>query len=468
MSSLPISPTTVGGWRLAAPAAATGVDRIATLLACLFAAEVILGGPGYWMVGGVSLRKALFMLNLAWFGLSWATGRFRMRHGELMLMAGLLIVSVIWIGLVPLVRNPGQLPMAFQDGSPLATLMIGVFFAAFFRHRPGPWRLFVRTVAASLGLVAAANIGLWAIGMSSEAGNFIAQGIALYWFTLGNLDLAPPLYVGVMPDGFFRVMWITAILYVPALLFCIAARRGWGIVLFTLALLATYTRALWLAALIAVLLAQLLSTRRERFVDVRIVLAMLLLGGLAAPVMLFSSLAADQDGLLGVLAARLGSSFSDSSANERFEQVGPLIDAWMRAPFFGLGFGAQASLIRSDEAPYSYELTVLALLMKVGVAGLLVLMLGFGTLWASAAVVSRTADGRRSREACAGLAAAVAFLLAASTNPFLLNFVGMSVMGYLFLRLQLERPAASERRRGTAPVSAGRPRPARRRRPPAA
>lgn len=336
----------------------------------------------------------------------------------------------IWMLLVPVLNDPRQLALAIQDGLPLFMGVLGVLVAAYVRERPLAWLMIHRTVGISLAITAVLNIALWVVGMTGEAGNIAAQAAALVWFTLGRIDLEPPLYIGLMPDGFFRAMWITGTLYMPALMICIA-RRNWCLVLlFSVALVATYTRSLWLATAIGVLIAQLLSHPRKPYLTARMLAGTAILG---AAVVAGSATVAGQSqaaDFLGTLTTRLSSVFSDSSAEERYEQVGPLIDAWESSPIVGHGFGAHASVIRSEDAPFSYEMTVLALMMKLGAAGLLAFVAVLSAAWI------RTAGGtgiRRNRVACASLGSILAFLLAAATNPFLLNFVGMSFLSYAFI-----------------------------------
>lgn len=405
------------------------------VLACLFTIELIIGGPGYWMVGNFSIRKLLFAANFAWFIGLWSIGRIRLGRGELLVVSALLALLLGWVVIIPLSGGPTQLSMALQDGSPLATAFLAVLYQGFFRRRRRSWQRFCTVATASLVFVAIANIALWCVGMSGDTGDFLAQGAALYWFTLGKLDLEPPLYVGLMPDGFFRAMWITGTLYLPALLYCIAARRKLGVLLFTAALLATYTRALWLAAVLGIVVAQALSPRHRRFIDSRIALAMMVVAVVGLSTLLLGSAVGDSDSVVSLLSARLGSTFSDQSANERFDQIGPLLEKWSQAPWLGNGFGAHASLVRSDDAPYSYELTVLALLMKMGVVGLLCVLVLLAGLWFSGWLASRSNGSAR---ASAGLAAILAFSAAAATNPFLLNFVGMSALSFMIIRLHAE------------------------------
>lgn len=414
----------------------TVLDRLTLVLLATFAVEIIVGGPGLWLVGGVGVRRTLFVLSMVALLAHWLLGSIRLTGGELAVTLGVGVTLVVWVLLVPQLaqHNPA---LSFQDGAPLATAWLGVLAAAFFRTRFAQWEALKRIVGRTLAVVAVLNIALWAVGMSGDGGDVLAQLIALYWFTLGQLDLSPPLYVGLMPDGFFRAMWITAILYVPALMFCLAARRPWGVVLFGTALLVTYTRSLWLATAIALVLAQVVSRPDARFFDARaFAIALLGLASVAASLLLFAGGA--DGGLLSTVAERVATTFSDTSADERYEQVEPLISAWQSSPLWGKGFGAAASLIRSDDAPYSYELTMLALLMKMGIVGVSSLVVATLALWASAWSKGRARTHAQPRRFSAALASIVALLLAGSTNPFLLNFVGMSALSFLFVSLHLD------------------------------
>lgn len=418
------------------------VASLSTFLVCVFAAEMILGGPGYWGIGSFSFRKLLFTANFAWFLVLWAVGVIRMQQRELLIALSISALLAVWMLLVPVANNPQQLPLAIQDGLPLAMGILGVLLAAYFRPRADAWKAVEKTVAVTLCVSAFLNILLWLVGMTGESGNFAAQAAALVWFTLGRIDLDPPLYVGLMPDGFFRAMWITGTLYMPALMICLARRKWLGVALFSLALIATYTRSLWLATLIGVAVAQLISHPKARYLTGKMVAAAAILGAIAlGSILSFAGNSATSD-FLSTLTTRISTVLSDSSAEERFEQVGPLIDEWETSPLVGHGFGANASIIRSTEAPFSYELTVLALMMKLGLIGLALLALLGGSIWAT--LLARP-NFRRDLVACASLGSIFAFTLAAATNPFLLNFVGMSFLSYAFIIARTEAKACSSR-----------------------
>lgn len=62
----------------------------------------------------------------------------------------------------------------------------------------------------------------------------------------------------------------------------------------------------------------------------------------------------------------------DPSSLERYLQVPALLDKIMHAPLFGSGFGSVASVIRSPERPFLYEVDFLATMMKLGIIGSLI------------------------------------------------------------------------------------------------
>jgi hypothetical protein len=62
-----------------------------------------------------------------------------------------------------------------------------------------------------------------------------------------------------------------------------------------------------------------------------------------------------------------------SSEDERTIQKAYLIDSFRESPILGSGFGAHAGYLRSEERPWTYELTYHQLLFNLGIVGLVVL-----------------------------------------------------------------------------------------------
>jgi hypothetical protein len=90
--------------------------------------------------------------------------------------------------------------------------------------------------------------------------------------------------------------------------------------------------------------------------------------------------------LTTAISLRFSSTVVDSSDQDRAEQTPALEDFFTSAPIFGHGLGSYTrKVIRSDEAPYSYEVQLLAMAGQIGLVGLLALaILGgyyFRGLW---------------------------------------------------------------------------------------
>jgi cell division protein FtsW (lipid II flippase) len=107
--------------------------------------------------------------------------------------------------------------------------------------------------------------------------------------------------------------------------------------------------------------------------------------------------------------------------NPRGEQLRSLLSMFESNQLFGAGLGAVAESIRSERAEYSYELTYVALLAKVGLIGAVaataVATLGF----------SRVFRMRPQARFMAGIATLM-FVLETGSNPYLLNLFGMYLL----------------------------------------
>lgn len=397
-----------------------------------FVVELIVGGPGFWQIGGISLRRTLVTAVTAWLLLLCLLGRCRLRSGHVLLLLSISLFLAVWMLVLPGLHDERRLGHAFQEGFPLALAWTGTLAHAYFVDNPAAWARLRLRAGAALALVAAVSILLWVVGaLLVESPLIVVLGV-LAFFTAGNTDLEPALYVQVMPDGFFRVMWITSVLFPVGLLYCLQARRVAGVWLFALALFVTYTRALWLVAVIGVLIWFFLSRgqrARPRHRPARLVVAALMVAALAV----FDLGRGAESSALHSVVNRVGASASDQSADERIEQIQPLLDAWLSAPVLGHGLGSAApGSERSDVSPFLYELTYLALLMKTGIVGLSMLLALAAALWLRQRVGAQPAHVHAS---------IVAFLLASGTNPYLLNLVGLGLLCFLFIERDLHGAA---------------------------
>jgi hypothetical protein len=400
-------------------------QRATHALLTVFAVELILGGPGYWQVGGLSIRRTLLAVVTVWLLGLLALGRLRLRIGHLCLAGAIALLMLVWIVLIPSLRGAEQMADAVREGLPLAMVFTGILVHAFYSMHPQDWLRLRRTCAQCLVIVAVVTLVMWCIGSLLEEGPVVIVAGAFALMTLGSEIAEPALYIQRMPDGFFRVMWITSVLFVVGLTYAVRHRNVAGVVLFAAALFATYTRALWLVAVVAVIVSECSAprvhhARRQN----RVLMTTLLVVSSLALVVIDLARGTDES-VLYPIGNRLLTTFSDESAEDRVDQAGPLVEAWSRRPLAGAGMGSSApGSIRSDVAAYQYELTYLALLMKLGVLGSLFVL---GML----ATLAWHAGHWRTASHCH--AATAAFLLACSTNPYLLNLVGIGLLCFLFI-----------------------------------
>jgi hypothetical protein len=236
-----------------------GLSKIMSGLMAVFAFELIVGGPGYWQIGGVSIRRSLLLAVLLALVALLVVGQYRLKVGHLILASVTGAFMIVWIVLLPGIHHPGQIGDAVQEGLPLAMLFVGILLHAYYLDRPAEWMLFRSRCSRFLVIIAAASIVVWVVGTFVIEETTLVALAAISFFTLGSERLEPALYIQVMPDGFFRVMWITSTLFALALIYALRSRNLLGACLFSLALFVSYTRALWIAATLGVVLAFVLD-----------------------------------------------------------------------------------------------------------------------------------------------------------------------------------------------------------------
>jgi O-antigen ligase len=224
----------------------------------------------------------------------------------------------------------------------------------------------------------------------------------------------------------FRVFFGNQLMLIPAfglLLAQLAAEGKRRIQLIGLALVLitaylSHTRGVWLglsvlcaAMVVALLLRSAKPALRPPLIAVSIA------GALA--ILAVSSL------LLSGSVGRPGF-LNDESTRQRVEQADPLWSGFTSHPVLGNGLGAAlpSGFERSQDFPWSFELTYLQILFQMGVVGLLaVLWLPARGIWFAG---RELIDSERIRAGpLAGLGGLAGILACTATNPLLLTSVGM-------------------------------------------
>lgn len=119
--------------------------------------------------------------------------------------------------------------------------------------------------------------------------------------------------------------------------------------------------------------------------------------------------------------------FTDNESNlERVYQFHSLMRGIYDNPIFGQGAGAAADYIRSNEMPWAYELSYVAIIFQYGLIGFVVYAVGVVFLcWHLISAVKK--KGRSSFEFYC-LSAFIAFMIANATNPYIFEFDSMWIL----------------------------------------
>lgn len=286
--------------------------------------------------------------------------------------------------------------------------------------------------------------------------NFI-QGIfdGIAAFLQGN-SITPRVVLG--HGGYTRVMFTTSIYLIVGIYIYLKQldKFTWyNILIFIvdiLAIITTVTKSLWFGIIIAFvvyIVVMLIGARKEKKLLKRMIIStvMAVLVVVISNSVLFNH----------IVSIRMENAFvSDSTYTKEFyedeydetdeeaeiekldregaaesnqikiEQVKRLTEKWLHAPIFGWGYGSYVEdYLRSEEAPFSYEMQAFSLLMKIGIVGL--------GIWIAFFVLQiifmvKHNKGKDFNYMASWLFMLVAMAVCVQTNPLLISFTGMSVV----------------------------------------
>jgi hypothetical protein len=188
-------------------------------------------------------------------------------------------------------------------------------------------------------------------------------------------------------------------------------------------------RALWIAVALTPCAILLLSSLTTSFVLMKASGKRFLLGCAAVSVVGLAMLLTLPESAMGVgSVSHLKDAFS--SEDERTIQEPYLIHGFLKSPVFGSGFGAYAGYQRSEERPWTYELTYHNLLFNTGILGTSFLLTLFSLyLMFVVRLLRRFKDG--SAIPFAVLVAFFPLLVGAYSNPYFGSFDFLFFAGLL-------------------------------------
>lgn len=374
--------------------------RLMSFVAIALIVDIIFLGPLGIRVYNIPVRRVLIALLIVMSIVPTLVQR-RTETWQIVFLLSAGLFLIVWGGIVPQM-NGVLLKMTLAEVQPIVALILILPFYQLFRHDGSEY--YFRIIKWCMVPMASIVILVWAA--SNLFGN-IGVGLAMRSFYISMNDTDLGVYIGPMPDGTFRVMLINFIMF--PLMLCYHNKEktnfGWS-AFYALAIFATGTRAfLGVGALIVGV-----SMLRKRPVLAIPLLA--IVSGLA-----FAYMGSMQQLRVFELSSEL------SSTSARYLQYFSLMQLFWEYPIFGAGLGANAIIIRSIEAPYSYELTYVALLAKIGLVGSGIVL--------TAVVTWTTRLMKVTRNWTNILTLIAAIFLMTSTNPYLINLVGMTIVAFI-------------------------------------
>lgn len=411
---------------------ASFLDRIFLFCGLLMLVDLAFFGSGLILPGiGLSLRRMLFVTILMVATLRRLLARAPFTRTELALLMLILVLVGMWTLALP-ASYGYPLGSAVGDVSP----WLGLALLAVWPWQAWPlesqWHRFRRYFVALAVMLALLHLAIWASLVTGVTNSDLLVAATRLLPTSAAED---SLFLNIAPlaSGSFRIYWSSSIFLMGGLYFLVAYRPArltpsWLIALLLVcgALFVTYIRSFLATGALFCVLPWLFRLRgaRHAAVNARLtVLAMWIIGVALVCIAINPS-------VLEVL--HLSREVSDS---ERTDQAAALLGQFATHPVLGTGFGSFAPQdVRPSDTPSSYELVFHALLMKLGIVGmiLLVALLALGLDIAGIAARARA----HPRRFASWAAFTTGFWFAGATNPIVTNFIGMAIIVLLLVDIR--------------------------------
>ncbi len=114
---------------------------------------------------------------------------------------------------------------------------------------------------------------------------------------------------------------------------------------------------------------------------------------------------------------------ADVSTSIRYDQFDLLIKSWLQNPLLGKGHGAVSQyIVRSNQFPWEYELSYVALLFQTGIIGVLIYLgLLFWPIYKGWRLLKRV-NNEAAILIISAIVGSSCFLIANATNPYLISY----------------------------------------------
>lgn len=394
----------------------------------IFLFDVTLLGSGAWSINilGVSLRKITYLLLLLMLIIS-----IKEIKTFIYLLSALGFCLVFGV-FVP-VLNDVNLAHSFAELFPFFGVLLCPIIAAninvFLR-----WEIIKKYLLVLCVISATYHLLIWGLGLMHSGYIENIKQLLVRFLTTNSEDAIDNIIIADTPDGLFRVLLPNSSILVIGFYLAIQRylnKQSISILILAvyifIALYSTWTRALYLSPFIIVL--GLLLYKIFPFTLKLSALATYILFSLLIftfVIMVCILLQPDFLTMIGIA--------SEGSDGIRFDQVNWIINTFMLNPLFGTGLGGHAEFLRSEVAPWTYEMSLLSLIMKLGIVGCLAFFV-INSLIIPGYFVGFFNGKRLSRCKVLWLYFSFSILVMFSTNPFMLSFPGVVIILFIICEL---------------------------------
>lgn len=413
--------------------------------------DLMLLGSGFWSEPlGFPVRKFLFAIICIYSTLHWLP-LFLERISEYTAVLALMLFMAIWCLLVPLLKGVG-LEGALSD----AQLFLGLLFApAIYSviETKGCWKIISSIIFRVALLLAFFHIGVGLFDLAfPESTVQLVQAIKGILEPLRNED-ETSVFIGYV-DNNLRVFWGSSIYLLAGFYLAIknSGTHGWikgaaSLLVIIAAIFLTLTRGIILSVpifLVAFFVFNMLLKRISNiFLFYFYFVGFLIL--ISVPIALLS----DPSTLAWIGVGR------EISDDIRSEQVFSLLGALKENFMVGTGFGASSGEVRSESAPWSYEMSILALYMKIGLVGIFYLAMVFFMFCLTKKNNYLNQEARADLSRLAALTTTVVFC--GNTNPYLFSMLGVGLFLFIYFEFRFLNPALEINRLTFAQSEKGHP-----------
>lgn len=438
---------------------------IAIICSLMFCTELILGFTGtVVMIGGIAIRHILFILafvGLYGYFLAYLwTNKIKLFSLEKDSYFGSYTV-IDWIAILfelSMIFSMTVIPMLKGTNMQYAhsevfdsTAIFSLYFPAAFLIKRNEFRMrkllgFLKYIVCILSLM--------------HVGFYFAQDADVYFIynlfesinvLLGGNSIAPSITLG--HGGYTRIIFTTSIYMIVGLyiFFENIEDNKWHDYVIAgfhvLAVLTTVTKSIWFGIgvgfVVYFAMAVLMNYKKNKTYIIKLILSAVI--GIA---IIFIS-----DNLIfgHIITIRMGNAFVIENTEDdkdyiseeekymndldkegavqsnqiKLEQVKHLTKKWLQSPILGWGYGSYVEgYLRSETSPFSYEMVLFALLMKIGLLGL-----GIWCIFFVSQVVMQIKYRARNKNWLLTWAfLAISMAVCVQTNPLLICFTGMSII----------------------------------------